>query len=95
MLHLTELKITLPQRLTKVIISYGLAANFLHSLYKGHRFINNAHRLCKGARETVGHMLQDCKELKRENDKRDTKGRSRRSRVDAYGSGKEKKRSPR
>ena len=24
-------------------------------------------RLCNGARETLGHMLQDCKELKREN----------------------------
>ena len=24
-------------------------------------------RLCNGARKTLGHMLQDCKELKREN----------------------------
>ena len=56
MLHLTEFKITLQQRLTKLIISYGLAANFLHPLYKGHRFINNAHRLCKGARETLAHI---------------------------------------
>ena len=56
MLHLTEFKITLQLRLTKVIISYGLAANFLHPLYKGHRFINNAHRLCNGAREMLGHI---------------------------------------
>ena len=51
--------------------------------------------LCNGARETLGHMLQDCKELKRENStiRGTLKGRRRRSGVDAYGSGKmEKKR---
>ena len=54
-------------------------------------------RLYKGARETLGHMLQDCKELKRENViiRRDAKER-RRNGVDAYGSGKKEKReSPR
>ena len=46
-------------------------------------------RLCNGARETLGHMLQEFKELKRENvnDQSDTKGRRTRSGVDAYGSG--------
>lgn len=40
----------------------------------------------------LGHMLEDCKlqgsEKGKVNDKRVTKGRSRRSWVDAYGSGK-------